>query len=196
LEQVAKEHNVPIIPHETALFMRLLLRLINPSKILEIGTAYGFSATLFAKFTKEDCRIDTIERFPVMIEKASQVFSQVKSGGKINLIAGDAIDILPKLVENNLKTENKYDFIFLDCAKAQYVKYIPFCLKILAKNGVIAIDDIFQGGSVFDKPEEVKYRQRKIYQGLNQLFSEIYNNQNLEVSSLPLGDGLMIIQAV
>lgn len=182
LEEAAHRRRVPIIPHETATYIDQLLSVIRPEKILEVGTAIGFSALLMAQYAP----VDTIERNPVMVEEAKENFQRSNSPYAIQLLEGDAKGLLEKV-------EGPYDVIFLDSAKAKYIEFLPRCLELLADNGVILIDDIFQGGTVFDDDDTIPRRVRKIHRNLNALLEKLTNDPMLKVSFLPLGDGLAMI---
>lgn len=186
LETFAQAENIPVIPHETVAYFRLLLESLQPQKILEIGTAIGFSALLLAEYAPQ-AQITTIDRNPEMIELAKENFTKYDSRQQIRLLEGDAIDILGTL-------DGGYDFVFMDSAKSKYVVFLPEVLKRLQPGGIIAIDDVFQGGDVAKAPEEIKRGQRAIYRGLQSLFDETLDQPDLTASLLPLGDGLLLIR--
>lgn len=186
LEEYANERGIPIIPHETAVFLNLLLSQIKPKHVLEIGTAIGFSASLFAQHLDEKGHITTIDRFDLMIERAKNNFRKAGLEDKITLLEGDAADILPTLKE-------KYDFIFMDSAKAKYYEFLPYCMDVLEVNGMLVIDDVFQGGTILDDEKEIPKRVRKIHRRLNLLLDLVLNHPSLDSSLVPLGDGLLMI---
>lgn len=186
LEVDANKRRVPIIPHETGVFLDFLLSVIQPSEILEIGMAIGFSASLMA-YGHQNRHVDTIERYDLMIAEASRNFEELGITNQVNIMTGDAADILPSL--------NKvYDFIFMDSAKAKYYDFFPYCMKKLKIGGVLMIDDVFQAGTVFDDQETIPKRVRKIHKKLNMLLDEITAHPSLTVSTLPLGDGVLLIR--
>ncbi|MGX7059466.1 O-methyltransferase [Vagococcus humatus] len=186
LEERAHEERIPIIPHETVVFLQFLLTQVKPKRILEIGTAIGFSASLMAECLPEDGQVVTIDRFDVMINKAKHTFKQMDNEDKITLLEGQASDILPEIKE-------MYDFIFLDCAKSKYIEFLPICLEHLRVGGVIMIDDVFQGGTVFEPIESIHRSQRAIHRKLNELFDKTLNHPDLTASLLPLGDGVLLL---
>ena len=186
LEDFARAENIPIIPHETVAYFRFLMESLQPEKILEIGTAIGFSALLMAEYAPQ-AQIRTIDRNPEMIELAKENFAKYDSRRQIQLLEGDAADILASL-------DDGYDFVFMDSAKSKYVVFLPEVLKRLRPGGIIAIDDVFQGGDVAKAPEEIKRGQRAIYRGLQSLFDATLDNPDLTASLLPLGDGLLLIR--
>ncbi|KJQ60149.1 O-methyltransferase [Streptococcus cristatus] len=186
LEDFARAENVPVIPHETVAYFRLLLESLQPEKILEIGTAIGFSALLMAEHAPL-AQITTIDRNPEMIEFAKANFAKYDSRQQITLLEGDAVDLLETL-------EDSYDFVFMDSAKSKYVVFLPQVLKRLNPGGLILIDDVFQGGDVAKPFEEIKRGQRAIYRGLHSLFDATLDSPDLTASLLPLGDGLLMIR--
>lgn len=186
LEDFARSENIPVIPHETVAYFRLLLESLQPEKILEIGTAIGFSALLMAEYAPQ-AQITTIDRNPEMIELAKANFAKYDSRQQITLLEGDAVDLLETL-------EGSYDLVFMDSAKSKYVVFLPQVLKRLNPGGLVLIDDVFQGGDVAKPFEEIKRGQRAIYRGLHSLFDATLDNPDLTASLLPLGDGLLMLR--
>ncbi len=186
LEDFARSENIPVIPHETVAYFRLLLESLQPEKILEIGTAIGFSALLMAEYAPQ-AQITTIDRNPEMIELAKANFAKYDSRQQITLLEGDAVDLLETL-------EGSYDLVFMDSAKSKYVVFLPQVLKRLNPGGLVLIDDVFQGGDVAKPFEEIKRGQRAIYRGLHSLFDATLDSPDLTASLLPLGDGLLMLR--
>ena len=186
LETFARQENIPIIPHETVAYFRLLLESLQPTNILEIGTAIGFSALLMANHAP-DAKVTTIDRNPEMIELAKSNFAKYDVRKQIRLLEGDAVDILGQL-------EDTYDFVFMDSAKSKYIVFLPQILKRLKTGGLILIDDVFQGGDVAKDISEVRRGQRTIYRGLHKLFDATLDHPDLTASLLPLGDGILMIR--
>lgn len=186
LQKQANENGVPIIPHETVVFLQFLLKQLKPKNILEIGTAIGFSSSLMSQYVGEEGHVTTIDRFDVMIRKAKKNFEDFGLTDKVTLLEGDAVDILPTL-------EGKYDFIFMDSAKSKYIEFLPKCLDLLKVGGVIMIDDVLQAGTILQPIEEIPRNQRTIYRKLNLLFDKVLNHEDLTSSLVPLGDGVLLI---
>lgn len=186
LQRQANEDGVPIIPHETVVFMQFLLGQLKPTTILEIGTAIGFSASLMTKYLPEDGHITTIDRFDVMIKKAKANFEKLGLEKQVTLLEGQAADILPTL-------EGPYDFIFMDSAKSKYIEFLPECLRLLKVDGVLMIDDVFQAGTIMHDIKEIPRSQRTIYRKLNELYDVVLNHEDLTVTILPLSDGVLMI---
>ena len=186
--EFAQAYNIPVIPHETVTFFQMLLSLTKPERILEIGTAIGFSALMMAEAAPQ-AKITTIERNPEMFELAAKNFNQFDKRNQIDLRIGDAADLLSVLTE-------KYDLIFMDSAKSKYVEFLPRALELLSENGVILMDDIFQAGEILTPIMEIKRGQRALERGLRRLFDQVLGNPDFQTSILPLGDGLLMIKPV
>ena len=162
IEAYANERRIPIIPHETAVFLNMIVGQIKPQHILEIGTAIGFSGSLMAQHIGKDGHLTTIDRFDIMIERAKANFERMGLKDQVTLLEGDAADILPTLT-------GPYDFIFMDSAKAKYYEFLPYCMDVLKVGGMLVIDDVFQGGTILDDEKEIPKRVRKIHRRLNKL---------------------------
>lgn len=187
LEEFARQENIPIIPHETVAFFRLLLQMLKPNRILEIGTAIGFSALLMAENSPYS-QITTIDRNEEMIGLAKENFAKYDSRKQIELLEGEAMDLLPALPDDS------YDFVFMDSAKSKYIVFLPEVLKKVKVGGLIILDDIFQGGDVAKDIMEVRRGQRTIYKGLQRLFDATLTNSGLTASLVSLSDGLLLIR--
>src|SRR5699024_5324834 len=159
LQDIASERRNPVIPHETVSYFIWLLDHLKPKEILEVGTAIGFSASIFAEYTK--AKIQTIERNPEMIERAKENFEYFGLTDRVEILEGQAEEWLAKLPADT------YDFIFMDSAKAKYYDFFPDCMRILQMNGVLAVDDVLQGGTILQPTEEIPRRVRKIHKKLN-----------------------------
>lgn len=187
LEEFARQENIPVIPHETVAYFRLLMQTLQPKRILEIGTAIGFSTLLMADNSPHS-KITTIDRNEEMIGFAKENFAKYDQRQQIELLEGEAMDILPTL------PDDAYDFVFMDSAKSKYIVFLPEILKKLQIGGLLVIDDIFQGGDIAKDIEEVRRGQRTIYRGLHKLFDATLDNPDLTVSIVPMSDGLLMIR--
>ncbi|MBD5823297.1 O-methyltransferase [Lactococcus petauri] len=188
VETFAHENNIPIIPHETVVYFQMLLDLMKPQRVLEIGTAIGFSALMMAE-AAPDAEIITIDRNPEMIALAKENLATYDSRKQITLLEGDAADLLADL-------QGEFDFIFMDSAKSKYVEFLPRGMELLSENGVIIMDDIFQGGEILIPIMEIKRTQRALERGLRRLFDEVLDNPKYRASMVPLGDGILMIKKV
>lgn len=187
LEKYCNEENIPIIPHETAVFLDFMLGLIKPKNILEIGTAVGYSSILMEMNLSKNGKIKTIERNPKMYFEALKNIKEFKLEERIEVIFDDAIEVLKNLDE-------KFDFIFMDSAKSKYIEFYPYCIKNLNINGILMVDDVFQGGTVFDDITTIPRRNRNIHKGLNEFLEFVQNDDSVKSTLLPLGDGLLMVQ--
>ena len=186
LEEEAHVAEVPVIPHETVVFLKFLLGQLQPERILEIGAAIGFSSSVMATTIGENAHVTTIDRFDVMIEKAKKNYERLGLTDKVTLLEGQAADILPEL-------SGPYDFIFMDSAKSKYIEFLPECLRLLRKGGVLMVDDIFQGGTIFLPDEEIPRGKRAIHRKLNEFLRVVMDHPDLTSTILPLGDGVILM---
>lgn len=184
LEEEAHVAEVPVIPHETVVFLKFLLGQLQPERILEIGAAIGFSSSVMATTIGENAHVTTIDRFDVMIEKAKKNYERLGLTDKVTLLEGQAADILPEL-------SGPYDFIFMDSAKSKYIEFLPECLRLLRKGGVLMVDDIFQGGTILLPDEEIPRGKRAIHRKLNEFLRVVMDHPDLTSTILPLGDGVI-----
>ena len=188
LERVKKkalEDHIPIIMDETLEVMGEYLSKIKPEKILEIGTAVGYSAMCFTNFLTEDGRIDTIEREVERVKEARGNIEKVGVADKIQIYEGDAVEILPTLKE-------RYDAVFIDAAKGKYPFFLKEALRMIKPNGIIFADNILYKGYVLS--DYNKHKQRTAVRNLREYIKEVSENPNLETQILEVGDGLAISQ--
>ena len=174
----ALENHIPIIMDDTLEVIEKRIEKIKPMKILEIGTAVGYSASCFAKATKEECKIDTIE---LDQERASIAKENIKKIGIEERI--NAVDILPKLKEG-------YDMIFIDANKGKYPVFLQESIRLINNNGIIFADNVLYKGYVMS--DYNKHKQRTAVRHLREYIKEITENENLETEILEVGDGLAI----
>ena len=183
IKEKALENHIPIIMDDTLEVIAKILIEKKPKRILEIGTAVGYSAMCFSKYLAEDGLIDTIERDEERIEEAKQNFKKVEVENKINLYEGDAVEILPTLSE-------KYDVVFIDAAKGKYPFFLKEALRMLNEDGIIFADNILYKGYVMS--DYNKHKQRTAVRNLREYIKETTENPNLETEILEVGDGLAI----
>ena len=177
-----KEH-IPIIMDDTLEVIGNVLKKNKPTKILEIGTAVGYSAICFSKYLAENGRIDTIERDEERIKEAKVNIKKMKLENVIHIYEGDAVEILPTLNE-------KYDMVFIDAAKGKYPFFLKEALRMLNKDGIIFADNILYKGYVMS--DYNKHKQRTAVRNLREYIKEVTENENLETEILDVGDGLAI----
>ena len=183
IKQKALEEHIPIIMDDTWEVIAKYLEEIKPNKILEIGTAVGYSAMCFSKYLAENGKIDTIERDEERIKEAKINIKNVGVEDKINIYEGDAVEILPTL-------NDKYDMVFIDAAKGKYPFFLKEALRMLNKNGIIFADNILYKGYVMS--DYNKHKQRTAVRNLREYIKEVSENPDLETEILEVGDGLAI----
>ena len=183
IKQKALEDHIPIIMDDTLTVIGNILEKNKPTKILEIGTAVGYSAICFSKYLTENGRIDTIERDEDRIKEAKINIKEMKLEEKIRIFEGDAVDILPTLNE-------KYDMVFIDAAKGKYPFFLKESLRLLSDKGIIFADNILYKGYVMS--DYNKHKQRTAVRNLREYIQEVTQNPNLETEILEVGDGLAV----
>ncbi|MFR2535034.1 MAG: O-methyltransferase [Clostridia bacterium] len=183
IKQKALDEHIPIIMDDTLEVVSTLLRKINPKKVLEIGTAVGYSAMCFSAYLQEDGWIDTIERDEERVREAKENIEKVGVADKIHIWEGDATQILPTMQEN-------YDMVFIDAAKGKYPFFLKEALRMLSTNGIIVADNVLYKGYVMG--DYNKHKQRTAVRNLREYLSEVTQNPNLETKVLEVGDGLAI----
>ncbi|HHV98156.1 MAG TPA: O-methyltransferase [Clostridiaceae bacterium] len=184
LESYAEANHIPIIQPEVAKLITVLGNMHKPGRILEIGTAIGYSAILMSSFLKEGGKIDTIERYEKVAEKARE---NIKKAGKediINIIIGDAMDVLACL-------DKQYDMIFVDAAKGQYPEFLPHCMRMLVKGGLLISDNVLYQGMVATNDLVVR-RKKTIVTRLRNYLTTLCNSDELETCIIPIGDGVAL----
>ena len=188
IKQKALEEHIPIIMDETLEVIEKYLEENNkPKKILEIGTAVGYSAICFTQILDEDGVIDTIERDAQRVKEARENIKKAEVEDKINIYEGDAVEILPTL-------DNKYDVVFIDAAKGKYPFFLKEALRMINKNGIIFADNILYKGYVMS--DYNKHKQRTAVRNLREYIKEVSENPNLETEILEVGDGLAISKII
>ena len=153
IEQEALQNFVPIIRKEMQSFLKLLLAMNRPMRILEVGTAVGFSGILMAEYAPTGCQITTIENYEKRIPIARENFIRAGKEKQITLLEGDAAEVLKTLDE-------PFDMIFMDAAKGQYIHFMPEVLRLLKINGVLVSDNVLQDGDIIESHYVVTRRNR------------------------------------
>lgn len=185
LEKFSIETNVPIIRKEMQTLIKFLLAMKKPLNILEVGTAIGFSAILMAENTGRETHITTIEKYEKRIPLARDNFEKFNVADRIELIEGDATEVLAEL-------EGKFDLIFMDAAKGQYINFLPDLLRLLSEDGILLSDNVMQDGDILESKFAVERRNRTIYKRMRDYLYELTHNDELTTVILPVGDGVTI----
>lgn len=183
IEKYAIETQVPIIRKSMQSLLKFLLAFSKPKKILEVGTAIGFSALLMSEYGPEDCHITTIEKYEKRIPVAKENFRRGGAENRITLLEGDATDILKEL-------DDTYDMIFMDAAKGQYIHFLPDILRLLAPGGLLVSDNVLQDGDIIESRFAVTRRNRTIHARMRDYLYELKHHPDLETVILPVGDGV------
>ncbi len=185
LEKYSKETNVPIIRPQMQSLLKFLLAWGRPMKILEVGTAIGFSALLMSEYAPKGCHITTIEKYEKRIPIARENFKKANKEQEITLLEGDAVEILAGL-------EGTYDFIFMDAAKGQYINFMPDILRLLAPGGLLVSDNILQDGDIVESKYVVTRRNRTIHNRMREYLYALTHHEELETVILPVADGVTL----
>jgi len=188
IKEKALENRVPIIMDDTLEKIEEILKELKPKRLLEIGAAVGYSAICFEKYVS--LKIDTIEQDEERFLEAKKNIEDLGLNDKINLIKGNAVEILQNMnIENE---ENKYDFVFIDAAKSKYPIFLEESLKLTTKNAVIVADNVLFKGYVLS--DYNAHKQRTAVRHLREFLKMIKDNENLESEILEIGDGLAVIR--
>ena len=185
IEREATADYVPIIRKEMQSFLKFLLAMKKPARILEVGTAVGFSAILMAEYDPVPCQITTIENYEKRIPIARENFKRAGKEAQITLLEGDAAEVLKTL-------EGPYDFIFMDAAKGQYIHFLPEILRLLEKDGVLVSDNVLQDGDVIESRFAVTRRNRTIHKRMREYLYTLTHSEELVTAVLPVGDGITL----
>lgn len=185
LERQARQDRVPIIRRETQSLLKVLLAMKRPERILEVGTAVGFSAILMAEACSATCRITTIENYEKRIPQARRNFREAGYQDRITLLEGDAADVLKTL-------EAPFDFIFMDAAKGQYLAFLPEVLRLMKPGSILVSDNVLQNGDLLESHYLVERRNRTIYKRMREYLYQLKHRENLVTTIVPLGDGVAI----
>ena len=189
IESEALRTRVPIIRRETQNLLKLMLEISQPKHILEVGTATGFSALLMAEYAPENCSITTIEKYEKRIPISRENIQRGQCEEKIELIEGDAADVLKSLADQKA---SKYDFIFMDAAKGQYLNFLPDIMRLLTGGGILISDNVLQDGDIIESRFAVTRRNRTIHARMRDYLYELMSSEELTTSILPMGDGITI----
>lgn len=185
IERDALAHYVPVIRKEMQTFLKLLLAMKKPARILEVGTAVGFSAILMAEYAPGTVKITTIENYEKRIPIARENFRRAGCEGQITLLCGDAAEVLKTL-------DGSYDLIFMDAAKGQYIHFLPEVMRLLAADGILVSDNVLQDGDIIESRFAVTRRNRTIHKRMRDYLYELTHSGELVTAVLPIGDGITV----
>ena len=185
IEKEAIADEVPIIRKEMGNLLKVLLQLVQPERILEVGTAVGYSSILMSENMPHNCTITTIENYDKRIPVAKNNFKRAGKEDVITLIEGDALEVLKTL-------DGPYDFIFMDAAKGQYIHYLPDIKRVLRKGGLLISDNILQEGEIVESRYAVTRRNRTIHARIREYVYELTHSEDFVTSIVPIGDGITL----
>jgi predicted O-methyltransferase YrrM len=185
IEAEALRTDVPVIRKETQACLKLLLALKQPQRILEVGTAVGFSAILMKTYNPAQCTITTIENYDKRIPLARENFRRAGMENDIALVEGDAADVLEHM-------EGTYDMVFMDAAKGQYLHFLPQVLRLLHHGGMLVSDNVLQDGDIIESRYAVIRRNRTIHRRMRSYLYELTHHEQLVTAVLPVGDGITV----
>ena len=185
IEKEAKRDHVPILRKGTQELLRILLKMKKPERILEVGTAIGFSSVFMGECSSSETEITTIENYPPRIVRAKENIKMAGMEGKIHLLEGDAADILKEL-------DGYYDFIFMDAAKGQYIHFLPDILRLLPSGGILVSDNVLQDGDIFESRYGIRRRNHTIHNRMREYLYVLTHNDELDTVILETGDGMTI----
>lgn len=184
IENQAHKDLVPIIRKEMESFLRVMLSVKRPKRILELGTAIGYSAILMSEYIDNDASITTIENYDKRIPAARE---NIKNAGKesvITMLEGDALEIMPKFEDES------FDFVFMDAAKAQYINFLPHVIRLMKNGAVLITDNVLQEGDLIESKYVVRRRDRTIHKRMREYMEVVKNHPLLETTIVPIGDGI------
>ena len=164
----------------------------KPKAVLEIGTAVGFSSMLMSEYVSDNTIIDTIEKVPIRIKCAKENFARYEKTERINLFEGDAADVLKELAAAG----NKYDFIFMDAAKGQYLNFLEPVLEMLDEDGLLVTDNVLQDGDIIQSRYAITKRDRTIHGRMREYLYFLTHSERFKTVVLPVGDGAALSQVV
>ena len=186
IRSVAKENYIPIIKRDTENLLKFVLKMQNPKSILEIGCAVGYSAIIMLE--NSDADIVTVEKMPERVEEAKKNIKYANLEDRAKIIEGDAGEILERLVNEN----KKFDFIFMDAAKAQYITWLPTVKALLKDKGIIFSDNCLQEGDLAESSFAIRKRDKTIHKRMREYIYLLLHDETLESWIFSIGDGVLL----
>ena len=186
IRSVAKENYIPIIKRDTENLLKFVLKMQNPKSILEIGCAVGYSAIIMLE--NSDADIVTVEKMPERVEEAKKNIKYANLEDRAKIIEGDAGEILERLVNEN----KKFDFIFMDAAKAQYITWLSTVKALLKDKGIIFSDNCLQEGDLLESSFAIRKRYKTIHKRMRDYIYLLLHDEDLESWIFSIGDGVLL----
>ena len=184
IEQCAIKDNVPIIRKEMESFLRVMLSISKPLNVLELGCAIGYSAILMSEYLPEGGHITTIENYDKRIVEAKANIRMAGLENTITLLEGDAMEVMKDL------EDEKYDFVFMDAAKAQYINFLPEVMRLMKPGAILIADNVLQDGDIIESRYGVIRRNRTIHSRMREYMYQVKHMDELETTIVPIGDGI------
>ena len=181
MEAYAKEHNVPILSWQSAEFIEQIILLLNPKRVLEIGTAIAYTSIRIARNLKKKSVVHTIEISQENIAASKTFIEKSGAADRIKLFEGDALVLMPRL-------KKKYELIFLDSDKEDYKRLFDYAMILLKRGGVIVVDNLLWQGYAAANRVPAKYKASTEH--IREFNKSFINQPNLKASILPIGDGI------
>ncbi|MBR1470153.1 MAG: O-methyltransferase [Lachnospiraceae bacterium] len=185
LEQEALAGAVPVIRKETQQLLRFLVKAFRPERILEVGTAVGFSALFLWEASGRQAQITTIENYEKRIPLARANFEKYGAARQIRLLEGDAVGVLPALA-------GSYQMVFMDAAKGQYPAFLPEVTRLLQPGGILVTDNVLQEGALLESRYAVVRRDRTIHARMRDYLYELTHSEDYDTAVLQAGDGVAL----
>ena len=182
----AKRNYIPIIKRDTENFLKFILKMQNPGSILEIGCAVGYSAAVMLE--NSDADIVTVEKMPERVEEAKRNIKYADFESRASILEGDAGEILKSLADKG----EKFDFIFVDAAKAQYITWLPVVKKLLKESGMIFSDNCLQEGDLAESSFAIRKRDKTIHKRMREYIYLLLHDETLESWIFSIGDGVLL----
>lgn len=189
IERGAREEGVPILRKDSQNLLRLLLSMQQPSCILEIGTAIGFSAGFMASCLQNNVEITTLEVDERMAARAEENFRRLGLSDRIRLIRGDAAETMKALT-------GTYDFVFMDAAKGQYGVYFEEVKPLIPVGGLLVTDNCLQEGTTLESRFAVRRRDRTIHGRVRDYLYTICHDSDFVSDMIDSGDGVLVSKRV
>jgi predicted O-methyltransferase len=182
----AKRNYIPIIKRDTENLLKFVLKMQNPGSILEIGCAVGYSAAVMLE--NSDADIVTVEKMPERVEEAKRNIKYADFESRASILEGDAGEILKSLADKG----EKFDFIFMDAAKAQYITWLPVVKKLLKESGMIFSDNCLQEGDLVESSFAIRKRDKTIHKRMREYIYLLLHDETLESWIFSIGDGVLL----
>jgi len=182
----AKRNYIPIVKRDTENFLKFVLKMQNPGSILEIGCAVGYSAAVMLE--NSDADIVTVEKMPERVEEAKRNIKYADFESRVSILEGDAGEILKSLADKG----EKFDFIFMDAAKAQYITWLPIVKKLLKESGMIFSDNCLQEGDLAESSFAIRKRDKTIHKRMREYIYLLLHDETLESWIFSIGDGVLL----